>query len=121
MTESELAPEKRLGQTLLAKTVVEMVHGEKALQTVLGSTSAFFSAEMEVVLAMSEAEFAQHFQHTAVVEVSTAGDAAGDEAKIITYSSLIVQGGLRKTRGDAKRVIQQRGLQINGRTIEADG
>ena len=34
---------------------------------------------------------------------------------------MIVSSGLRKTRGDAKRVIQQKGLQINGRCVEQDG
>ena len=43
-------PEKRLGQTLLAQTVVDMVHGEKALDAVKGSTGAFFSASIDEIL-----------------------------------------------------------------------
>lgn len=47
VTEALKAPERRLGQTLLAKTVVEMVHGEEALVSVQGSTGAFFSVPMD--------------------------------------------------------------------------
>ena len=32
-----------------------------------------------------------------------------------------MQSGLRKTRGDAKRVIQQKGLQVNGQMVNQDG
>ena len=45
----------------------------------------------------------------------------GDSSHVVTYSSLIVQSGLRKTRGDAKRVIKQSGLYVNGRCIDCDG
>ena len=48
---------------------------------------------------MSEAEFSKHFYHTKVVEM------VSDETTNLTYSSLIMHSGLRKTRGDAKRVI----------------
>ena len=38
----------------------------------------------------------------------------------VTFSSLMVKCGARKTRADARRVIQQGGLQINGETIKSD-
>ena len=75
-----------------------MVHGEVALKTVKGSTGAFFSVSMDEVLQMTKTEFLNHFQHTEKVQVTGGGDS-------LTYSGLIVQSGLRKTRGDAKRVI----------------
>ena len=68
--ESHKAPEKRIGQTLLAQTVVEMVHGDRAIKSVQGSTSAFFSADIESICSMNESEFMRHFEHTKIVELS---------------------------------------------------
>ena len=122
MAEHHRAPQKRRAQTLLASTVVEMVHGEGALRAVQGSTDAFFSAELDRVFAMSETQFTDHFAHTKKVHIEVTSRAAGgDPSRVMTYSSLIVQSGLRKTRGDAKRVIKQSGLYVNGRCVDCDG
>ena len=104
MTKHYEAPQKRLGQTLLASTVIEMVHGSQALQSCQGSTSAFFSADMDAITCMDESEFLSHFADTKKVEITPTVNDLGTTA-VMTYSNLIVQSGLRKTRGDAKRVI----------------
>lgn len=67
--EAENAPEKRIGQSLLAKKVVGMIHGEDALKSVEGSTSAFFSLRIDEVLKMTKQEFMEHFAHTDVVHI----------------------------------------------------
>lgn len=51
---------------------------------------------------MTETEFVSHFEYTEKVSVGSSESEIGQ----LTYSSLIVQSGLRKTRGDAKRVIK---------------
>ncbi len=76
-----------------------MVHGNKALDSVQGSTSAFFSKDIKDLLTLSESEFKDHFKSTETVELSKSETS-------LTYSSLMVKCGARKTRGDAKRVIQ---------------
>ena len=75
---------------------------------------AFFSQDMEQILAMGEEEFREHFRYTEVIEINE------EVTQTLTYSGLIVQSGLRKTRGDAKRVIKQNGLQINGEAVKED-
>ena len=54
MDEQCRAPERRIAQTLLASSVLEMVHGEDALRAVKGSTNAFFSAEVDQICQMNE-------------------------------------------------------------------
>ena len=101
LSKAETQPEKRIGQTLLARTVTEMVHGPQALQSVQGSTSAFFSVDCEQICAMTRDEFVRHFEHTKVVEVPLPTEGSFQ----LNYSSLVTLSGLRKTKGDAKRVI----------------
>ena len=98
---------------MLAKSIVEMVHGDKALDSVQGSTSAFFQKDIKELLKLSESEFFEHFKSTEMVTASLAERAP-------TYSSLMVKCGARKTRADARRVVQQGGLQINGETVKSD-
>ena len=70
---------------------------------------------------MNESQFTDHFAHTKKVHIEVTSSTSGDSSHVVTYSSLIVQSGLRKTRGDAKRVIKQSGLYVNGRCIDCDG
>ena len=57
-------------------------------QKVQGSTSAFFTTEIDNVLKMNEQEFSSHFEHTQVVQISHSG--GQDAQSVTTYSSLIV-------------------------------
>jgi len=49
---------------MLATNVLEMTHGAKALNSVQGSTSAFFNAEIDAIFSMNETEFTKHFSQT---------------------------------------------------------
>lgn len=120
MREHLIAPQERLAQKLLASTVVEMVHGADSLRSCQGSTTAFFSNELSSVFSMNETQFAEHFAYTQKVEVEIVKRNSSHTSNVLTYSSLIVKSGLRKSRGEAKRVIQQSGCQVNGRQIESD-
>lgn len=101
------APEKRRAQQMLAEEVTKIVHGRGALLQVQQSTDAFFNLTDCKVGSLSFVDFQKAFALTEVVHI-------GDSLDKMTISSLIAKSGLRKTRADAKRVIQQGGVTING-------
>ena len=47
ITEHQEDQGKRKAQKLLARTMLEMIHGEESLQKVIGSTAAFFDLPIE--------------------------------------------------------------------------
>lgn len=54
-------PESRLGQKLLASTIVKMVHGQSECKHCEQSTDAFFAFDCDRLASMSEPEFLSHF------------------------------------------------------------
>jgi len=75
-----------------------MVHGESALNKVLESTEAFFKKPISDLSLMTEQAFLDHFKSTSILEINW------DER--LSISGLSQMAGLRKTRADAKRIIQ---------------
>ena len=108
--EHRARPEMRIGQKFLASSIVKMIHGEEASKLVEKSTEAFFDLDRARLCDMSEGEFLQYFAQTAVHKVEACP----------TLSGLLVQCGLRKTRAEAKRVIKESGLQVNGSYVTDD-
>ncbi|TNV78816.1 hypothetical protein FGO68_gene1674 [Halteria grandinella] len=104
-------PEDRHGQKTLAKTVVEMAHGKSALDSVLGSTEAFFTAEQNVK-ALTLEQFEAQFRNTERIVIQ--------RSDLKDISSLVVQAKLRGTKAEVKRLVQQGGLSVNGEIISSD-
>jgi hypothetical protein len=75
-----------------------MVHGDEALQVVLQTTDALFKRPISEVCRLPLSEFISHFSHTKILELPM------DQK--VTLSGIVSSTGLRKTRADAKRVIQ---------------
>ena len=96
------ALEKRNAQKQLAKALVGMIHGDDAVAQVLKSTDSFFTRPISDVCKLSESEFLEHFANSEILSVESSDK--------LTISGLVQQVGLRKTRADVKRLIQQKGL-----------
>jgi tyrosyl-tRNA synthetase len=101
-------PEAREAQRALAADMTIRVHGESVLRTVESISQVLFgkgdpqSLSAETLAAMAaEVPFA---------EVDAPADDAGVDAL-----DLIVATGLAKSRGDAKRLVEQGGVTVNGR------
>jgi tyrosyl-tRNA synthetase len=103
-------PEAREAQRALAADMTRRVHGDDVLRTVDAISQVLFgkgdprSLSAETLHAMAaEVPFA---------EVDEPADAPGVDAL-----DLVVATGLAKSRGDAKRLVEQGGVTVNGRKV----
>ncbi len=97
------APEERSAQRRLAGEVTAMVHGEEALASAERITRALFDGELGE---LSESDLAQLEQDgidcTPVVDDN------------IGLLSALADSGLAKSRSDARKLVQSRGVRVNG-------
>jgi len=103
-------PEQREAQLLLAKTVTTMIHGAEAAQTAAEvSTLLFAKGDPTSLSASALAALAR--------EVPTA---AAERAESFDTLALFVSAGLTASKGEARRLLQQGGLSLNGAKLSAD-
>ena len=106
----ESEPEKRESQKRLAESITTLVHGEEGLSVAQRATEIFFGAEISE---LSGEQLTQIFADVPSKELSK--DAlAGDGLNII---EALVESGLAKSKGDARRTITQGGAYVNNRRI----
>ena len=77
---------------------MSLIHGDAALKSVLESVDSFFKKPISDLSKMTEQEFLDHFKSTTITQINW------DEK--LSISGLTQMVGLRKTRADAKRIIQ---------------
>jgi tyrosyl-tRNA synthetase len=102
VAEHRAAPEQRRAQRRLAGEVTALVHGEAAAQQA-GAASAGFSAAVDELGADQLAALAD--------EIPT--HHLGPEAVGRDLAELAAELGIEKSRGAARRTIEQRGLYVN--------
>lgn len=98
----------RLAQKRLAQEVTRIVHSQEALESVERITNVLFGDGQ--VSGMQAQDVAQLKQ-----ELPTADAAVGDQ-----ISSMLATTGLANSNGEARRLIDQGGIRINGEKLEAD-
>jgi len=103
-------PEKREAQQLLAKTVTTMIHGAEAAQTASEVSTLLFAKGDPASLSASALSALAN-------EVPTA---AADRAESFDTLALFVSAGLTASKGEARRLLQQGGLSLNGAKLSAD-
>ena len=96
-------PEKRHAQRELARQVTCNVHGEDAVREAVSKSASLFSADPST---MSSDEMLQAFANDLHV-VSLQGDGW-------RVQTLMTEGGLAKSIGEAARLIRGRGVRVNG-------
>jgi len=104
------APEKREAQQLLARTVTSMIHGTDAAQTAAEVSALLFAKGDPTTLSTNAlAALAR--------EVPSAVMARAETFDTLT---LFVTAGLSASKGEARRLLQQGGLSVNGSKLAAD-
>lgn len=99
-------PHKREAQRVLAREMTTLVHGEQATEAVeLASQALFGKAELQD---LDEATLSSALQETEIAEV-------GPEATIL---DLLVEAGLEKSKGAARRTVGEGGAYVNNQRIE---
>ncbi|WP_237792071.1 tyrosine--tRNA ligase [Corynebacterium accolens] len=102
----EEEPHKREAQRVLAREMTTLVHGEQATEAVeLASQALFGKAELQD---LDEATLSTALQETEIAEV-------GPEATIL---DLLVEAGLEKSKGAARRTVGEGGAYVNNQRIE---
>jgi len=103
-------PEKREAQQLLAKTVTTMIHGAEAAQTAFEVSTLLFAKGDPTALSASALAALAREVPTAAVERTESFDTL----------ALFVSAGLTASKGEARRLLQQGGLSLNGVKLSAD-
>lgn len=106
----ELEPEKRESQRRLAESLTQLVHGSEGLETAQRATDIFFGAEIE---ALSDQQLGQIFADVPSKSL-TREQLAGEGLSLI---DAMCEAGLAKSKGEARRSIQQGGAYVNNRRI----
>ena len=104
------APEKREAQQLLARAVTTMIHGTDAAQTAAEVSTLLFAKGDPRTLSASALEALAHEVPGAAVEAAESFDTL----------SLFVSAGLTASKSEARRLMQQGGLSLNGEKLSAD-
>lgn len=107
--EHRTAPEKRLAQRVLAQDVTTIVHGEAAAAAAEEAAGVLFGADPTTAsveaLAVVERE---------VPTTELGSDALGDLLAVLRDT------GLAASNGEARRLLQQNGVKVNGRVLQLD-
>ena len=109
LTEHEAAPHERAAQRSLAHELTAMVHGEPAARAAGAAAAVLFGSDPREADADAMAVVAGELALTEV--------AAADCADL---PDLLVRCGLAKSKGDARRTLEQRGFRCNGEVLELD-
>lgn len=105
-TSMQTAPEKREAQTALAQEVTRNVHDENALAQAFKATKIFFGGEISDV---TDSELIDIFSDVPSVEIPKV-EFEGDGTPLI---DVLVQAQVAKSKGDARRNIEQGGIYVN--------
>ena len=98
-------PEARIPQKALAEEITRLVHGEEGLKTALGATQTLFGGSVE---GKSADELETIFKDVKSAELAKADCVGKPDA------------GMFNSRGDARRMVQQGGLSLNGTKVDAN-
>jgi len=105
------APHERASQKQLAESLTRLIHGQVGLDKALQATAILFGAEIEN---LSDAELQQIFADVPSVTL----DAARLEEGIGIVDAL-VEAGLAKSKGDARRAVDGGGGYVNNHRVES--
>lgn len=104
-------PEQREAQRVLARTLTSMTHGETALARAEQAAQALFGGD---ITGLSAAEIEDIFSDVPSSQVTRADLERGD----CTVIDLLTRTGLVKSRGEARRAIDEGGFYLNNRRVE---
>ncbi len=111
VAEHAQAPERRHGQRTLARAVTTLVHGAVVAAEAEAASSDFTRAAGE----RSAAELAALADEIPTTRIDRSRLQAG-----LDLVELLVDTGLARSKGDARRAIEQRGIYVNDAQLDGD-
>jgi tyrosyl-tRNA synthetase len=104
-------PGKRESQRRLAEELTRLIHGEAGLEAARRATEIFFGAEID---SLSEKQLAEIFADVPSRDLPRSRlDGAG-----LNIVDALVEAGLAKSKGEARRIVEQGGAYVNNRRAE---
>jgi tyrosyl-tRNA synthetase len=104
-------PEARESQRRLAEELTRLIHGESGLAAARRATEILFGAEIDQ---LSDAQLTEIFADVPSKLLPRSRiDGAG-----LSIVDAIVESGLAKSKGDARRTVEQGGAYVNNRRVE---
>ena len=107
----KVAPEKREAQRVLAEEVTRAVHGEEGLRQAQRATDALFGGSIEGIPADELATIFKNVPSATMVRADIVGKPVFEIA---------AAAGMLKSKSEARRLVQQGGLSLNGEKVAAD-
>ena len=102
---------KRESQRRLAEELTRMIHGDEGLKTAVRATEIFFGAEIG---ALSDAQLGEIFADVPSRELPR----TRLEGEGLNIVDALVEAGLAKSKGDARRTVEQGGAYVNNRRVD---
>ena len=109
LTQHESAPHERAAQRALSYELTAMVHGEDAARAADAAAAVLFGSDPR--------EADAEAMNVVAGELSVTEVSAADCADL---PGLLVQCGLAKSKGDARRTLEQRGFRCNGEVLDLE-
>jgi tyrosyl-tRNA synthetase len=104
-------PQRRESQRRLAEEITRLVHGEAGLKKAQRASEILFGAEID---ALSDIELGEIFADVPSQRFPRSTLAAG-----LSIIDALVKAGLAKSKGEARRTIEQGGAYVNNRRIDS--
>jgi len=104
-------PAKRESQRRLAEEITRLVHGDAGLHAAQRATEIFFGAE---IAELSDAQLGEIFADVPSRELSP----AVLEGQGLNIVDALCEAGLAKSKGDARRTVEQGGAYVNNRRVD---
>ncbi|HEV3339019.1 MAG TPA: tyrosine--tRNA ligase [Pirellulales bacterium] len=104
-------PERRESQRRLAEEITRLVHGEAGLKKAQRASQILFGAEID---ALSDLELGEIFADVPSEKMPRVNLSAG-----LNIVDALVSAGLAKSKGEARRTIEQGGAYVNNRRIDS--
>ncbi len=104
------APERREAKKRLATELTLLVHGDAGLASATRATEILFGAE---IVDLSDAELGEIFADVSSRELGL--DRLEGEG--LPLADALVEAGLAKSKGEARRLLQQGGVYLNNRRV----
>ena len=117
-------PGARAAQKKLAYEVTALVHGSETTHRVMEVTAALFGGSNQTSigeLLHDDQKLAILAREIPIVDLApTTNTVKGEEFKSEMVSEILVKGAIAASRGEARRLIEQNAISVNGERINSD-
>ncbi len=111
MAKHAAAPQDREAQETLARLITEVVHGPAATAQAAAATDALFGGRALKDLSREE-------RAVLTAEATTVSVPKAEASKGYAIADAMVVGGLATSKSDARRLIEGKGVSINGKPVD---